>query len=108
MIIALLEGPDWEDLRFNDVSLCGDKGRQLIPGLEKLKAELRDTSMQFCMGKLFQAYRAAEVAEMNGCDSIPSWVTYGKKIFDITGKEAVNLLPTLRVPERNHCLLLPS
>ncbi|KAK9416099.1 hypothetical protein SUNI508_09872 [Seiridium unicorne] len=81
---ALLDVLDGDAVDFDDVTFCGENGRQLRTNETKLGAELRDPRMRFRVGKLLQWYRPDEVAEYNGIGGIPSWVIYRNRIFDIT------------------------
>ncbi|KAI0127640.1 hypothetical protein BJ170DRAFT_381277 [Xylariales sp. AK1849] len=79
--------PEFADVEFKDVVICGTNGRQLIASDRSKLAEAIRTSMKTTVtpkGKLLKWIRSSEVAECDGRNGMPLYVTLRGHIFDVT------------------------
>jgi hypothetical protein len=89
--IVLLKSKRFSEVDINDVTVCGDNGRQLLGShLNSQAAAIRRALKEHVepRGKLLHLIRPEEILEYDGKDGMPSYVVFKGKVFDVTSKSS--------------------
>lgn len=86
--IGLLKRQEFSGVGVDDVTTCGENGRQLLSGdvsrvASSIRRVMKDTLEP--EGKLLQWIRPEEIVEHDGKNGMSNFVTFGGEVYNVTG-----------------------